>query len=135
MSPIPVICGIIVKEGKVLAAQRSETMSLPLKWEFPGGKLLVGESYEDCLQRELLEELNISVVIKAQLTTHVHDYGSLVIALTPFLATYAGGEITLHEHQQVGWYSKDEMKALDWAPADIPILYEFLERFSTEDQP
>lgn len=59
MNIIQVTCGIILKDGKVLVAQRSEAMSLPLKWEFPGGKIVRGESEEDCLKRELLEELNI----------------------------------------------------------------------------
>jgi len=126
MNPIQVTCAIIVKEGKILAAQRSETMALPLKWEFPGGKLMEGESEEECLLREILEELNISIVITSKLTTSIHDYGNFTIALIPFLAEYISGEIKLHEHQQIGWYTKEELKTLDWAPADIPILHELL---------
>lgn len=61
---IDVACAIIIDdEGKVLAAQRSESMSLPLKWEFPGGKLSKNETAEDCIVREIQEELNISVTI------------------------------------------------------------------------
>jgi 8-oxo-dGTP diphosphatase len=126
MNPIQVTCAIIVKEGKILAAQRSERMSLPLKWEFPGGKLMEGESEEDCLKREILEELNIAITITSKLTTSIHDYGNFTIALIPFLAEYAGGEIKLHEHRQIGWFTKEELTALDWAPADIPILHELL---------
>ena len=126
MSPIQVTCAIIVKEGKVLAAQRSETMALPLKWEFPGGKLMKGESEEECLKREIQEELNISIAIKSKLTTNIHDYGNFTIALIPFLAEYVSGEIKLHEHRQIGWFTKEQLNTLDWAPADIPILYELL---------
>jgi 8-oxo-dGTP diphosphatase len=128
MKPISVTCGIVVKDGKVLAAQRSEKMSLPLKWEFPGGKLVEGESEIACLQRELLEELNISVSIKERLSVSVHDYGNFVISLIPFLVEYIGGEIVLLEHERVGWFTMEELRALDWAPADIPVLDEVLRR-------
>jgi 8-oxo-dGTP diphosphatase len=126
MSVIRVACGIILKDGKVLAAQRSEKMKLPLKWEFPGGKLQKGETEEDCLKREIKEELNILITIQYKLTPAQHDYGDFQIELIPFVAEYAEGNLHLHEHRQVGWYTHDELRALDWAPADIPILYEFL---------
>ena len=126
MSPIQVTCAIIAKESKILAAQRSETMSLPLKWEFPGGKLMEGESEEECLKREIQEELNIAIAITSKLTTSIHDYGNFSIALIPFLAEYAAGEIKLHEHRQIGWFTKEQLSTLDWAPADIPILQELI---------
>ena len=59
MDHIQVTCAIIARDGLVLAAQRSAVMSLPLKWEFPGGKINHGESTEECLRRELFEELSI----------------------------------------------------------------------------
>lgn len=129
MNPVQVTCAIILKEGKVLAAQRSETMSLPLKWEFPGGKINPNESEETCLKRELFEELNLSVVIKARLSNSLYNYGKFTILLIPFIVDYIESEIILHEHRQFGWFSKDQLRTLDWAPADVPVLAEFLERF------
>lgn len=126
MSAIQVTCGIILKNGKVLAAQRSEKMNLPLKWEFPGGKLQNGESEKDCLKREILEELNISIHILYKLHPVEHDYGNFQIELIPFVAAYAGGTLQLHEHRQAEWYTNNELLTLNWAPADIPILNEFL---------
>jgi 8-oxo-dGTP diphosphatase len=126
MNIIPVTCGIILKGDKVLVAQRSETMSLPLKWEFPGGKIIGSESEEDCLTRELREELNISILIRERLSTNIFDYGNFTIALIPFLVDYVEGEVVLYEHRQIGWFTREELKALDWALADIPILEEFL---------
>lgn len=131
MNPIPVCCGIVIKDGKVLAAQRSANMSLPLKWEFPGGKLVKGESEVDCLKRELLEELNITISIKKKLSTSIHDYGTFCIALIPFLAEYIDGDIILLEHEQIGWFSVEQLTTLDWAPADIPILKEVLNCLQT----
>ena len=128
MNIIQVTCGIILKDNKVLVAQRSETMSLPLKWEFPGGKIISGESEQDCLKRELLEELNIFVAIRERLNTSIFNYGDFTVALIPFLVDYVEGEIVLQEHRQMGWFAKESLKALDWALADIPILEEFLNR-------
>lgn len=126
MKIVQVTCGIILKDGKVLVAQRSEAMFLPLKWEFPGGKIMEGESEEECLKRELREELNISITIKDKLTTSVFDYGDFTVALIPFLVEYVDGEVILHEHRQIGWFARHELTALDWAPADVSILEEFL---------
>jgi len=125
MSVIRVTCGIIVKDGKILAAQRSETMKLPLKWEFPGGKIQEGESEEECLKREIKEELNILISIQYRLHPVLHNYGDFQIELIPFVAEYAGGALKLHEHRQAEWLTSNELLSLDWAPADIPILQEF----------
>nr|WP_295865632.1 (deoxy)nucleoside triphosphate pyrophosphohydrolase [uncultured Chitinophaga sp.] len=127
MNVIQVTCAIILREGKVLAAQRSDTMSLPLKWEFPGGKIKKGESEEECLRRELLEELNLSVVIKDRLSNSLFNYGSFTVELIPFIVDYVESEIILHEHRQIGWFRSADLMDLDWAPADVPILKEFLE--------
>ena len=61
MKTIPVTCAIIQYDNKILAVQRSETMKLPLKWEFAGGKIESGESEIDCVKREIFEELNIKM--------------------------------------------------------------------------
>jgi 8-oxo-dGTP diphosphatase len=128
MNVIQVTCGLILKDGKVLVAQRSKTMSLPLKWEFPGGKIIRGESEEDCLKRELREELNISINIRERLNTSIFNYGDYTVALIPFVVDYIEGDVVLYEHCQMGWFTRGELKDLDWALADIPILEEFLNR-------
>ena len=122
MTPIQVTCGIIYKDGKILAAQRSEKMSLPLKWEFPGGKLVGGETEEECLIREIKEELNIIIAIQQRLHPVIHDYGHFTIQLIPFIATHISGDLHLLEHKQAEWFTPEELENLDWAPADIPIL-------------
>jgi 8-oxo-dGTP diphosphatase len=126
MTIVRVICGIIIKDGKVLAARRSAKMKLPLKWEFPGGKLQAGETEEECLKREIKEELNIEISIEYKLNPVRHDYPDIQIELIPFVANYISGTLHLHEHEQAGWYTKSELISLDWAPADIPIMNNFL---------
>ena len=81
---IIVSCAIIEdRDGNVLATQRSPTMSLPLKWEFPGGKVESNENPEQAIMREIVEELNIEIEIKAQLEEVVHEYPTFSIKRDP----------------------------------------------------
>jgi 8-oxo-dGTP diphosphatase len=123
---IYVTCAIIERNGFVLAAQRSSSMSLPLKWEFPGGKVNAGESYEECLVRELTEELGIIARISARLSPATHQYPSFTITLFPFICSIERGELTLNEHVAVKWLRPDNLRSLDWAEADIPIVDAYL---------
>jgi 8-oxo-dGTP diphosphatase len=127
MRKIIVTCAIIRFEDKILVVQRSEHMKLPLKWEFPGGKVENGESLEDCIRREIKEELNIEIKLTSKLSTSNCDYPEFSIQLIPFLANYLSGDIILSEHKQYLLLEKIELSKLDWAEADIPVLNEFLE--------
>lgn len=121
-----VACAIIEQEGKVLAAQRSATMTLPLKWEFPGGKIEAGESPEECLVRELKEELGVSVSIGAALSPATHCYTDFTVTLYPFTCRLSGGLITMHEHHALKWIEPERMPELDWAAADLPVICEYI---------
>jgi 8-oxo-dGTP diphosphatase len=117
-----VTCGVIERNSLVLAVQRSATMSLPLKWEFPGGKVNRNESYEDCLRRELLEELGLHIRIRQRLEPSTHQYPMFLITLYPFICLIEAGEPELREHAALCWLSPSELGTLDWAAADIPVL-------------
>jgi 8-oxo-dGTP diphosphatase len=123
---IDVTCAIILFDDKILVTQRSEQMKLPLKWEFPGGKLEINESVEECIIREIKEEINIEVAITRKMSNSVFDYGDFKINLIPFVADYVSGKIILSEHRAYKLLEKTELLNLDWAEADIPILQEFL---------
>ena len=125
-SIIDVTCALIFLGNKILVTQRSEKMKLPLKWEFPGGKLEEDESEADCIKREILEEINIEIEVVKQLSNSVYDYGSFKINLIPFIANYVSGEIILSEHKDYKLLDKAELLNLDWAEADLPIVEEFL---------
>ena len=131
MKHIHVACAIIEREGLVLAAQRSEAMSLPLKWEFPGGKIDPGESSEKCLQRELVEEMGIRVCIGKNLPTNTHHYSTFSVTLHPFVCAIESGEITLHEHAAIAWLTPEQLQTLEWAEADLPVIEIYLNTFES----
>jgi 8-oxo-dGTP diphosphatase len=119
---IHVTCAIIEQEGLVLAAQRSQTMRMPLQWEFPGGKIEPGESPEACLHRELLEEMELSVTVKRAMPPSTHEYPAFTVTLHPFVCGILSGEMTLNEHHAVAWLKPEELPALDWVEADLAVV-------------
>ena len=126
MKIIPVTCAIIQFQDKTLAVQRSNTMKLPLKWEFAGGKIEKGETEIECIKREISEELNIKIEVKKRLTPVTHQYPNFKIKLIPFIAEYLSGELELREHSNFLLADKNDLINLDWAEADLPILKEYL---------
>lgn len=126
MKLIQVTCAIIRFDERILAVQRSESMSLPLKWEFPGGKIEPNESQEECIKREIREEISIEIDIVQRLNPTTHNYPTFSIDLIPFLANHTLGEIALKEHKRYLLLNKEELSQLDWADADLPIMQEML---------
>lgn len=114
----------------MLAAQRPAGKSQALLWEFPGGKLEPGEAAEAALVREIREELRVEIVLGARLGDAAHDYGKFAITLTPFLARLREPTAEPHavEHAALRWCGAVELRSLEWAPADVPILDEYLVR-------
>ena len=125
---IHVSCAIIQQDDLTLAVQRSARMSLPLKWEFPGGKIEQGESPDECLRRELLEELDLCVQVGEALKPMTHAYATFTVTLYPFICVIESGMIILREHAAFAWLSPSGLLTLDWADADRPVLDVYLER-------
>jgi|SRR5690554_914867 len=123
---IKVVCAIIQYKDKTLVVQRSENMSLPLKWEFPGGKIEANESEIDCIKREIKEELDIEIKVVKRLNSSNFDYPTFSIELIPYTAEYISGDLKLREHQNYKWAKNEELLDLDWAEADVPIVKEFI---------
>ena len=132
MNHLHVTCAIIEKGNLVLAAQRSAAMSMPLKWEFPGGKIYPGESKEECLKREIFEELGVTVNLKRELQAQTYDYPSFRITLYPFVCSIEKGSISINEHKAVVWLQPDKLENLDWAQADLPVLNTYMAEKSNE---
>ena len=125
-----VACAIIEYNGKILAVQRGERLSLPLKWEFPGGKIHQGESPETCVVREVLEELDIHIAVVRSLSLVSYDYPDFSVTLHPFICSIVFGDIILHDHKAMLWLSPRELPTLDWLAADFPIIRTYLEELN-----
>jgi 8-oxo-dGTP diphosphatase len=114
---LQVSCAIIERDGLVLAARRSAAMSLPLKWEFPGGKIEPGESPAACLVRELHEELRVRVLVERRLPASTHHYPSVTVTLHPFVCTMAAGQADPQEHDTFAWCTPEALRTL--RPPDL----------------
>ena len=117
-----VACAIILDGDRVLVTQRSEQMPHPLKWEFPGGKLLPGENPEGCIRREIREELKVEISVIQLLPSVRHRYSDLDLKLIPFVCTISKGEIVLTEHRQTHWVHRSELDQMDLLDADLKVV-------------
>jgi 8-oxo-dGTP diphosphatase len=124
MKMIEVVAGVIFCKDQVLCVQRPKNKLhyISEKFEFPGGKIEKGETKEDALHRELLEELNLSAKIKSFYLTVVHQYPDFKLTMHSFVCEVESKELTLHEHIDQKWLTIAELASLDWAEADIPIV-------------
>ena len=119
---ITVTAGLIRCNGKILIAKRSSDGLLPGKWEFPGGKIEPGESPEDCLTRELMEELGISVNIHSFFAETLHDYETGTVRLLGYEVVWIDGEIVTSVHDCVHWVEVKHLASFSFLPADIPFV-------------
>lgn len=132
MKHLEVAGAILVYENKVLCAQRGKGKYdyISYKYEFPGGKLEMGESPREALHRELIEEMDIDIDINAMKTymSVEHRYEDFEIRMHTFVCHMEHNDVNLKEHINALWLEVDKMKDLDWAEADLPIVKELEER-------
>ncbi|MEM0235903.1 MAG: (deoxy)nucleoside triphosphate pyrophosphohydrolase [Thermofilum sp.] len=118
--PLIVTAAVIRDGDKVLVARR-QSGHLAGKWEFPGGKLEPGESPEECLARELREELGIEVTVKDIFAVVYHEYDFGPILLLAYECALLAG-CTMPQDASIRWAGREDLCALDFAPADLPIV-------------
>ncbi len=124
---IEVACAIIRNEDdKVLIVQRGEKADHPLKWEFPGGKLNEGESGEDCIIREIREELSMDIVICGTLEPVSYDYVTKQVKLIPFICDTLDDLPFLAEHNDFRWLDEKELLTADLLDADLLIARQLI---------
>ena len=123
-APVPVVCAVIEREGLVLIAQRPPHKLLPLKWEFPGGKVEPGEDPAAAIIREIREELGCAITITRALPRFTYDYKTVVIEMIPFICalTLEFPAPHAHEHTAIAWATADGLQAYDLAAADWPVV-------------
>tara|TARA_Y100001970_G_C14204157_1_gene842898 strand:- start:1830 stop:2204 length:375 start_codon:yes stop_codon:yes gene_type:complete len=119
---LKVTAAVLKKEGKYLIAKRKKNDILGGLWEFPGGKIEEGETAEECLKREIKEELNIIVEVNELILSKIHKYPRGYFELIAFKVKYISGKIILNEHDDYKWVTYKQLKMYNFSPADIPII-------------
>ena len=121
MKIIEVVAAIIKHDNKIFVTRRSygefENM-----WEFPGGKMEIGETREEALIREIKEELELDIDISRYLTTVKYDYPTFHLTMHCFICSISGGELQLNAHNDAKWTTLEELNQLNWVPADILVI-------------
>lgn len=120
-----VSCALIENNGKVLIALRKGHHSNGHTWEFPGGKMEPGETPEQCLQREIREELSIDIAIKDKLPDVEYEYPEKNVRLMPFICHYKGDKILCNTHARVQWVDPEEFENFTWSQADIGVWQQY----------
>jgi 8-oxo-dGTP diphosphatase len=125
--PKQVVAGLIVRDGanerQILICQRTQHQSMPLKWEFPGGKIETGEQPRDALKRELEEELGIEATISEEVARIRHQYASgSAVELRFYLVPSFIGEIENRIFKQVVWVPTRDLPGFDFLEADIALV-------------
>lgn len=128
-----VVAAVIVREGRVLACQRSRSGQFPLKWEFPGGKVQSDESPEAALARELREELSVNASVGAEICRTRHKYSEMpsAVELIFFAATIDSGEIHNRVFEEIAWVAPQKLTEMDFLDADR----ELISKLATGDIP
>lgn len=124
---IPVVAGLIRRQGKVLVGQRPEGASLAGSWEFPGGKIELGESPEQALARELKEELGVDAEIGPLKFVFTHTYGKTGILFLFYDVKFWKGAIKTQQHLDLRWVTPKELEKLELPEANSKFLKQILE--------
>ena len=128
MKKVFVVAGVIINEKKILCAQRSKNNFnyISKKFEFPGGKIEKFETDEQCLKREILEELSLEIEINAFYMLVNHIYPDFKLNMKVYLCSSNNRNIILKEHISCKWLSLKNISHLDWAEADLPVVSKLL---------
>lgn len=116
-----VICDSFDNKTKIFATARGYG-EFKGKWEFPGGKLEIGETPQQALIREIREELDVKIEVGELIDTIECDYPTFHLSMDCFWCVVIDGKITLKEAEDARWLAKDELYGVDWLPADIALI-------------
>lgn len=124
---IRVVAAIIRDGNKIFATQRGHG-EFKGGWEFPGGKIEVGETPEEALVREVREELDTEIAVGKLIETVEYDYPTFHLSMDCFWAEVVSGELVLKEHAAARWLTKEELRSVEWLPADVGLIERLWER-------
>ena len=125
MKTIEVVAAIIKKDDKIFITKRSYGEFIDM-WEFPGGKVEVGETQEEALIREIKEELELYITNLNYLTTVEYYYPSFHLIMHCFICEICGGTLSLNAHNDAKWVSLEQLASQKWIPADIEVVEKLL---------
>jgi 8-oxo-dGTP diphosphatase len=117
-----VVAALIERDGQILVTQRRADQSLPLSWEFPGGKIEPGESPTQALQREIQEELGCSITVGEVEDVVFFAYDEFDLIMPVYWAKVSAGEPWARQVAALAWLKRETMGALTFAPADVPLV-------------
>ena len=118
-----VVAALIMQDGKLLVCQRTRHQTMPLKWEFPGGKIEEGEQPRDALRRELDEELGIVATIGDELARVQHEYpNGGMVELRFYLVREFKGEIENRIFRDIQWAAPPDLPKFDFLEADLTLV-------------
>ncbi|MBS6559448.1 MAG: 8-oxo-dGTP diphosphatase MutT [Clostridiales bacterium] len=121
MKTIKVVAAIIKEGNKILATQRGYG-EFQGGWEFPGGKIELGETKEEALIREIREELDTEIVVEELFDTVEYDYPNFHLSMNCFICFIKEGNFVLKEHQEARWLTKETLDSVEWLPADQGLI-------------
>lgn len=110
------------KQDEILICQRPEDKNCAMLWEFPGGKQESGETLEECIARECMEELNIEIEVQLKFDEVTHKYADRTVHITFFECIFSGGALTKKEHNDIKWVNIAELHKYEFCPADKLII-------------
>jgi len=123
-----VVAALIEKDQRILIARRGRDKRFAWQWEFPGGKIRPDEQPEHCLQREIMEELNLQVRITGHFQTVSYCYEDFSVELLVYWCSIEAGTLHLNEHEEIKWVTVAEMQDYDFVAADLQVI-ESLSRY------
>lgn len=121
MKTIRVVAAIIIEKEKVFATQRGYG-EFKDGWEFPGGKIELGEIPEAAIVREIKEELDTEIEVVKLLDTVEYDYPQFHLSMDCFICKIKSGDLVLKEHEAAKWLTKENLDSVDWLPADLSLI-------------
>ncbi len=124
-----VTAAVIFRDGKVFIARRAPGENSAGGWEFPGGKVEKDESPQECLKRELYEELSIKTEIGDFVAESIYEYPKGLIRLLAYRAEITEGKIKLSVHDACSWVTVNELCKFELLPADVPVADKLAEMY------
>ena len=122
VKPVKVAAGLVFKDEKLLITKRLKNIHLGGMWEFPGGKLELGESYEICLKREMFEELGVKVNVSYEFEEVLHRYSEMTVLIKFFICSLSSGTPKAIQCSEFQWINRRDLTKYNFPAADIKVI-------------